>query len=219
MAWGQRAQSGRDAGGHLDGWKMGRVGLAFLEFFVPGGGMAGSGGVKLQPPTVQHGHASAPRAWGCFLGNTERARCGGLLFRARFPRPAKAAGLLALLLALGLFDAGQALTQRGQLCGLAGNLAGLLTQPGGLVCELGALVCKLAGLAIHDAHLLLKYHEGLACCAAFGALVLCLFGAGCGGLVLCLFRLFRLYDGQALTYAFKRGAGLAESALGAAQRG
>jgi hypothetical protein len=116
------------------------------------------------------------------------------------------------LLALGLFYPGQALTQRGQLCGLVGKLAGLLTQPGGLVNE-------LAGLTVYDALLLGKDHKSLPGCAAFGALVLCLFwaGAGCGGLV--LFWLFRLYDCQALTYAFKRGAGLAESALGAAQRG
>jgi hypothetical protein len=32
-AKGQRAQSGRDGAGHLDGQKMGRVGLAFLAVF------------------------------------------------------------------------------------------------------------------------------------------------------------------------------------------
>jgi hypothetical protein len=102
-----------------------------------------------------------------------------LLFRARFPRPAKAA---PFLLALGLFDAGQALTQRGQLCGLAGKLAGLLTQPGGLVNE-------LAGLAIYQAHLLVKHNEGLACCGALDALLgLVLFWAAAGRR-----RLFRLF--------------------------
>ena len=171
---------------------------------------------------MQHGHEPCQRAqlvgavYPATVQQASNGRAWILLFRPRFPRPTKAA---PFLLALGLFDAGQALTQRGQLCGLAGNLAGLLTQPGGLVCELGALVCKLPGLAVYDAHLLVKYHEGLACCGALGALV-GLFRLFCGaGWRLVLFRLFRLYDGQALTYAVKRGAGLAESALGAAQRG
>ena len=111
-----------------------------------------------------------------------------LLFRPRFPRPTKAA---PVLLALGLFDAGQALTQRGQLCGLAGNLAGLLTQPGGLV-------HKLASLAVYDALLLCQDHEGLTGRAAFGALVLCLFRAGAGRLV--LFWLFWPDNGKLALY-------------------
>lgn len=130
---------------------------------------------------------------------------GGLLFRARFPRPTKAAHKAALLLALGLFDAGQALTQLGQLCGLAGNLGGLLTQPGGLV-------CKLAGLAVYDALLLRQDHEGLP------------------GLALALVGLFRLFwrrlfrffiwrdDGKLAVDLLPSHAGL-QHALGAAERG